>query len=1511
MPRRRPLPIRILRWTAKAFLYLAALIVLLVAIALIAIDTAPGRRFVATQLNGVLKPLFKGEIQIERIGHLSIFGVRGVDARVLAADGSQVLLARGARASISPAGLVKSFLGKGDLDVSVSEIQIDYADASLDSDKESNLKIAGAFEPREAPSPNEPPGRQTNIHLAPISLVRGWVHGGIEGAPPLDVDIENARVAVHVIAPGTTIQVDHIGLRTRALPSNANLIGSVHSTIDIPSATHKPLKLTGGFDGSLRAIPIVARAALEGKKLDTSLVVPALSRDQARAAIPEFAVNDTFSLSAETHGELPKMDLTAKGAIGAGELNANGSFDFGTTLSGKLALTLDRIDLHAVTEDAPPSNLSLRANASLTGAKDGSLGGTFDVALREGMIAKNPIPAVNLSGTFSQKKEDGKKAGGGIRVKANAAIHEPGAPTSVHLDLHPLRDFLSIDWGVHASAPNLRELRRVPAKADGSAVVDIEGRLDLTSPPRVSAKAAIMAERISYESIQLQRVHVETSAEGAIGGGALPALTDTRVSAVRDGSTLTATIERVAFSNGIDVQGAALTGSGTLRADAHLSPTSVAIKADADKLDIRSLAAFAGQGAHVKSGTLSLHVDMNARRDGANGVAQVSLENGAFDDAPHATALIELTAHERRLDGAVKIAAGDFGTLDLSNLHVHIGGAGPLEVSSWKEAWGSVDVDGTVDLVKIAPLLPKETTQKFDLAGLVTVDGKFLRKRSDDFTPSVRVSVKTSGLRIAAKEKPPTIPQRTWGIAGVDAQVDAILDGTTGATEIAMRAVDAEGALVAANLKSDHIPYASLINDGSHSLAYLEKTPFSAAIDVPRRSLHKFPVLVQPAGIGGEVEGRIEIGGTMMVPTVDLAINGSKLRFDDLGGPRLEATVIGKYDGAAADVEIKAKTPKEPVVDASAHMAIRVSDILKSEGEFPWEASAKASLSRFPLSSLAPLSSRQIRGRISGNVELTDLHKDAQLKASLQTENLRIGDVTVPTGMASLSINDQTLDAALRLAQTDGQLEASALIPVRWGKAIAPGTDPSREARLSLRAKQLRAALAEPFLENSVSALDGRIDADAELTLRAQQKPEMHGSVTLTKGLFQAIAGGGEFHDAKGRIVLATDGTVRLDGVEAKGATGRVAVDGSAKLDGFAFRDANVTMKIDKDEAIPMVLEGNNLGSLAGTFKLKASTAEDKSVTTVGIEVPEALIDLRPSFSRSIEDLDDPEATTIGVRMATREFVSLPLGPPREEPAPAAPGEKIKELSVGVTIGKDVEVRRGNQMRFYLTGNPSIRIREKTTMAGQILITRGKLDVKGKAFEIQKGVVTFGEDPSNPVVSITAMWVAPDGTRVYVDVNGAAKSLTKRGKSDPIQLRSEPSRSKNEILALIIFGTASGSAATPYAQKPASAGSQAGTFVGGAATEGLTEGLDDLTGIEATAKIDTSNSANPRPEVEVQISRDISLQVAVVLGTIPPGTNFDRTYATVAWRFITNWSLELTRGDRGSSFADVIWEHRY
>ena len=221
-------------------------------------------------------------------------------------------------------------------------------------------------------------------------------------------------------------------------------------------------------------------------------------------------------------------------------------------------------------------------------------------------------------------------------------------------------------------------------------------------------------------------------------------------------------------------------------------------------------------------------------------------------------------------------------------------------------------------------------------------------------------------------------------------------------------------------------------------------------------------------------------------------------------------------------------------------------------------------------------------------------------------------------------------------------------------------------------------------------------------------------------------------------------------------------------------------------------------------------------------------------------------------------------------------------------------------------------IADDVRVSGQIRLLRGTIYVQGKPFTIDKGTVTFvGDDPSNPQVILTAEWTASDAmqTRIYADFVGPLKTGKVTLRSDPVLPGGQ-----NDILALLLFGTTD---QDPGASSAVSDTSPFAGVAGGAAVQpinkalgGVNKALDKIGlagGISTT--IDTS-TATPRPEVAVQIARDISLQVAVVLAQVPGG-NPDNTLVTLNWHFLRKWSLAGTQGDAGTSIIDLIWQHRY
>jgi translocation and assembly module TamB len=274
-------------------------------------------------------------------------------------------------------------------------------------------------------------------------------------------------------------------------------------------------------------------------------------------------------------------------------------------------------------------------------------------------------------------------------------------------------------------------------------------------------------------------------------------------------------------------------------------------------------------------------------------------------------------------------------------------------------------------------------------------------------------------------------------------------------------------------------------------------------------------------------------------------------------------------------------------------------------------------------------------------------------------------------------------------------------------------------------------------------------------------------------------------------------------------------------LNGFDLVGARANLTIPKNDPFPLDIDGQAVGEIDADISVAADVTPDRRTMNVKVDIPRLHVQLPLASSNTPQELGEADKIRVGYFRRPRQFVILPKdAEDLEEKASPAEGQAPTTTNVAIHLGDDVEVRRGTTLRIALTGNPKIELAEEPKMSGQLRLTRGMLEVQGRRFQVEKGVVNFVGKPDNPQVVVTAAWDAPDGTRVYADFTGPLKT----GK---VKLRSEPSRPQNEILALIMFGTVEGSSSTPYPTQQPNGATRAGTMAGGLATEGLSKGLDE------------------------------------------------------------------------------------
>jgi translocation and assembly module TamB len=279
----------------------------------------------------------------------------------------------------------------------------------------------------------------------------------------------------------------------------------------------------------------------------------------------------------------------------------------------------------------------------------------------------------------------------------------------------------------------------------------------------------------------------------------------------------------------------------------------------------------------------------------------------------------------------------------------------------------------------------------------------------------------------------------------------------------------------------------------------------------------------------------------------------------------------------------------------------------------------------------------------------------------------------------------------------------------------------------------------------------------------------------------------------------------------------------------------------------------------------------------------------------------DPTIVT-GTYLEPGRFLVLPIPAVKDEEVETEASAPLL-VNMEIQLGDDVWVERGTQLQVKLAGGIGLALEEQLSAAGQLTLARGKLDVRGRIFEIERGVVTFTEErgPSNPTVVATARYTAPEGTEVYAEFVGPVKT----GK---LSLRAEPPLRDDQILSLLLFGTPDGNLGASSGDNAVSGAALAAG--GSVVTQGLNQELRRFTALDIQTRIG-EREGQPQPEVVVQVSPRLSAELAYSVANANPGRLQDRTYLTLDLRLFRNWALSTTIGDAGSLLVDLFWRYRY
>ncbi|HEX7663008.1 MAG TPA: translocation/assembly module TamB domain-containing protein, partial [Polyangiaceae bacterium] len=1440
-------------WLLKHALHnivlIVAFVVSLVASVLLNLNLPATRRFAAHITTFLLKDLFQGKIVLEKVDSISLGGVRGARVRILDDTGQTVAYADGINASAPVLGLVRSILvGPGDMRIEITHVYVDSADVNLDYNGD-DMRLARAFviKPDPKAKPSTPSTRGVHVELPEIVVRHAWAHGSIAGQPPIDADADAVFAQLSVQSSATTQPIDdvHVNvgrghLKSRAAPYNANVDGDAHVTIDIP-LTEQPMALSGGYHGDVAEMPAKAKFKLDGKKIDATVDVPRVDFAHVQKIVPGAPLADLAAAHAEVHGTLDDMQATAHTEFGKGTVDAKA--DIKTTDGVDIAGTFDvaHVDARAFVATAPKTDVNASGKATIA-SKNGAFSGTYDVDVAKGTVADQATPTAKIKGTLSQ-----------TAIAANVRVDEPGAPTTANAKLDLGKNKLT--FATQTDSPGLEGIPQLKRMVHGRAAVSTQGTIDLTKKT-IDASFDVHGGRLSANGVTARTIEADGSVTGALASPSIVANVhgkdvlapgDMKVETVDGGakidigSSVTVRDADVDFSTagehikvhadrirtdaGIKVDGATIDGLGELvGVDVEQQNGLLAASVHAHNVDLSKVGRIVG--VQQIQGLASINADVRLTHAEAKGSVSVDVRRASIGPLDRATAHLDATLLGRGVIANVHFDSPDLGRIDVNTSTIQLAGS-PLQPKSWEEATGAAQIDGEVALSKVLPYLPPGTLTQLD--GTLIIDGE-IQRNDPHAVPAVEIEASTKQLLVV---KAPSFKSDD-----IDVAVVAKIDGK-GRAEVDARLVDPKGDLLTLATTAD-LPVDQLVT--LHvPMQTLMKVPLTADLEIPERKFAAMPKAVGVSHIQGKVQATLKASGTALDPKFELAAHVMNFRTPDLPISMATSADVGvTYDGKLAELNGVMLAKKKTVLqlDAKANVLWRDFMIMGPKPTLPWDASAHAVLFGLPLQSLQPLNDRGIKGSASGEVSIVDLHKNASASVQVSVDSLKVGKAKYTNTFVRGTLGaDGTMNAAVRLDQSDGYASATLNGGMKWGNAYAPTVDPTKSWVASLDADNVSLGVALPFVDNYLNQLDGRVDAKVRATIPPTGTPSVDGQIALRDGIVQSPAVGEEFHDVSTTVKLAPSGTdtiITADKITLFGTTGKVMASASARFHGVEFGGANLVATIPKDMPIQLTAEGQDYGEGYGDINVQV-TKPNALLTSVAVKIPSFHVNVPEVSTRALQDLDPAETVRIGVRRGDGTFVPLALGGTAD---PVAPNKS--ELDVDIQMEKDVDVKVGDMVKVQLSGGPHIAVKETTVITGQIQLRGGTLDVQGKQFEIQDGsTVTFnGGDPGNPDIVVSALWPAPDGTRVFADFNGPLKT----GK---VTLRSEPAKSQNDILALILFGSADESGAQNQSE---GGGIQAATAAGGFATQGLNKAIGDLTGLDATVRIDTSEANNPKPE---------------------------------------------------------------
>jgi translocation and assembly module TamB len=713
---------------------------------------------------------------------------------------------------------------------------------------------------------------------------------------------------------------------------------------------------------------------------------------------------------------------------------------------------------------------------------------------------------------------------------------------------------------------------------------------------------------------------------------------------------------------------------------------------------------------------------------------------------------------------------------------------------------------------------------------------------------------------------------------------------------------------------------------------------------------------------GGTLSAQLDFSGSVMVPQGKLGLQANGATANGLPPLSGQLTVVGgekdvrvslaaqRQEGPLASLEATLLAPLGALQDREVYGRIpfRIRGRLMPVSLRELPGMARATQQGAPP---APGTSAQgIQGVLAMEVAARGTLDTPQLDLTAGVQKLGVGNLGL--GQARLHYAYKDARSAFDMLLTapaggtlmvNGGVELDVSLP-----AIQRGLQYTRAPmQVALKARNFDPAFLSGATE-MVRSLGGLVQADANLagTLGA---PTFQGTLAWKDGKL-GLMGLGEYRDIQLGLE-ATREAIALRTLSAKAGNGSLRLE--APLTAVRSREGEYELSSPEGTEHPLVANDFPIifdDQLMAVVTMRAKvegTLSERLINLRNVSVPEATIVLPELKRKDLQPLERPGDVVLvrnGVPVERRKRkqqqqpspgAPAPAGDEATDATPSArtrtatggsgPGSQAEELARALDNGEEVEEEQEAPLRTYwvnvnaprnlwvkgsdvnvelgLSEDFRVEYREEARMFGEVRVLRGRVDVLGRRFDVQRdSQVRFTGPPTVPYINVTAEHKNESAKiTVFVTIRGQGQDITLKPTSDP-------PLPESEIYTLLATGRRTlerGSGASMNAS--AQAASVVGSLVANEARKALSEKLPlDVLSIEAG----DAGLAGAKLEVGTYVTDKIYVGYTGRVGANPQqGENANAV--RFEYQLGPRWSLEGQYGDARSGGLDLIWSNEY